>query len=55
MGRAPHEATFRPDGKEVWVTIRGQDYVQILDAGTFEPLVRVQVCEHGKVSMSTFF
>ena len=23
VGRSPHEAFFRPDGKEVWVSIRG--------------------------------
>ena len=26
VGRAPHEAAFTPDGKEVWVTVRGQNY-----------------------------
>src|SRR5215831_15112825 len=26
LGRAPHEAFFTPDGREVWVSIRGQDY-----------------------------
>src|SRR5215472_1912843 len=28
LGRSPHEAFFRPDGKEVWVTVRGENYVQ---------------------------
>ncbi len=27
VGRSPHEAFFTPDGKEVWVTVRGEDYV----------------------------
>src|SRR6201987_186226 len=31
VGRAPHEAFFTPDGKEVWVTVRGEDYVDVLD------------------------
>src|ERR1700722_15863454 len=31
VGRAPHEAFFTPDGKEVWVTVRGEDYVAVLD------------------------
>src|SRR5207245_2455349 len=32
VGRSPHEAFFTPDGKEVWVTVRGEDYVAVLDA-----------------------
>ena len=31
VGRSPHEAFFTPDGKEVWVTVRGEDYVAVLD------------------------
>ena len=32
-GRSPHEAFFTPDGREVWVTVRGEDYVLVLDSG----------------------
>ncbi len=35
VGRAPHEAFFTPDGKEVWVTVRGEN-VDVLDGKTFE-------------------
>src|SRR5262249_30644287 len=31
VGRSPHEAFFTPDGKEVWVTVRGENYIQVLD------------------------
>ncbi len=34
VGRSPHEAFFTPDGKEVWVTVRGEDYVAVLDGQT---------------------
>src|SRR5438093_11017850 len=27
VGRSPHEAFFTPDGKEVWVSVRGENYV----------------------------
>src|SRR3981081_2235438 len=27
VGRSPHEAFFTPDGKEVWVSIRGETYI----------------------------
>ena len=41
VGRAPHEAFFTPDGKEVWVTVRGENYVDVLDAATFEEKTRI--------------
>ncbi len=30
VGRSPHEAFFTPDGKEVWVTVRGENYIAVL-------------------------
>ncbi len=30
VGREPHLATVHPDGQEAWVTIRGEDYVDVL-------------------------
>ena len=35
VGRSPHEAFFTPDGKDVWVTVRGEDYVAVLDGRSF--------------------
>src|SRR5271154_3489719 len=32
LGRSPHEAFFTPDGREVWVTVRGENYISVLDA-----------------------
>jgi YVTN family beta-propeller protein len=43
VGRSPHEAFFRPDGKEVWVSIRGEDYIQVLDGENFAPTTRIKV------------
>lgn len=31
VGRSPHEAFFTPDGKEIWVSVRGENYIAILD------------------------
>jgi YVTN family beta-propeller protein len=42
LGRSPHEAFFTPDGKEVWVTVRGEDYVAVLDGASFEPSLLAQ-------------
>jgi YVTN family beta-propeller protein len=43
VGRSPHEAFFTQDGKEVWVTVRGEDYVSVLDGTTFEETIRIKV------------
>jgi DNA-binding beta-propeller fold protein YncE len=43
LGRAPHEAFFTPDGSEVWVTVRGEDYVAVLHSRTFEEKTRIKV------------
>src|SRR6476661_2928976 len=41
VGRSPHEAFFTPNGKEVWVTVRGEDYVAVLDGETYEERARI--------------
>src|SRR5258706_8409067 len=43
VGRSPHEAFFTPDGKEVWVTVRGENYVSALDAKTEQENLRITV------------
>ena len=43
VGRAPHEAMFTPNGREVWVTVRGEDYVQVLDGASYQALLRIPV------------
>lgn len=43
LGRSPHEAFFTPDGKEAWVTVRGEDYIAVLDAHSFEETARIKV------------
>src|SRR6476619_948024 len=43
VGRSPHEAFFTPDGSEVWVTVRGEDYIAVLDGKTYEEKTRIKV------------
>jgi YVTN family beta-propeller protein len=43
VGRSPHEAFFTQDGSEVWVTVRGEDYVAVLDGKTYEEKTRIKV------------
>jgi YVTN family beta-propeller protein len=41
VGRSPHEAFYTPSGKEVWVTVRGENYVSVIDARSFEEKARI--------------
>jgi YVTN family beta-propeller protein len=43
LGRSPHEVFYTPDGREVWVTVRGEDYISVLNASTFEETSRITV------------
>ena len=43
VGRSPHEAFFTADGKEVWVTVRGENYVSVLDGTTYKEKTRIVV------------
>ena len=31
VGRAPHEGFFTPNGRELWVAVRGENYVSVID------------------------
>src|SRR5262249_24226988 len=35
VGRSPPEAFFTPDGREVWVAVRGENYIAVLDGRTY--------------------
>src|ERR1700758_209739 len=43
VGRSPHEAFYTMDGKEVWVSVRGENYVSVLDGKTYEEKTRITV------------
>jgi len=43
LGRSPHEAFFTPNGDELWVTVRGEDYIAVLDPRTYEEKTRITV------------
>jgi YVTN family beta-propeller protein len=42
IGRSPHEGFFTADGKEVWVVVRGEDYISVIDPVTFKETRRIQ-------------
>jgi DNA-binding beta-propeller fold protein YncE len=43
VGRSPHEAFYTMDGGEVWVVVRGENYVSVLDGKTYEEKTRITV------------
>src|SRR5712672_2969085 len=43
VGRSPHEAFYTMDGNEVWVAVRGENYVSVLDGTTYEEKARITV------------
>ena len=34
LGRSPHEPTFTPDGRHVWISVRGEAYVSVVDVNS---------------------
>src|SRR5450759_2314429 len=43
VGRSPHEAFFTPSGSEVWVSVRGENYLAVLDGKTYQEKSRITV------------
>jgi len=41
VGRYPQKLAFTPDGRYVWVTLKGENCVVVLDAGTHQEIARV--------------
>ena len=43
VGRSPHEAFYTQDGSEIWVTVRGENYVSVIDSKTYQEKTRILV------------
>ena len=43
VGRSPHEAFFTPDGSELWVTVRGENYISVIDPVQMKETRRVEL------------
>ena len=41
VGRSPHEGFFTPDGKKLWVVVRGEDYVSVIDPVQLKEIRRI--------------
>ncbi len=42
VGRSPHEAFFTTDGRELWVAVRGEDYIAVIDPVAMKETRRIQ-------------
>jgi YVTN family beta-propeller protein len=51
VGRSPHEAFFTPDGSELWVTVRGLDYVSVIDPIQMKEIRRITVANGPGMTM----
>jgi YVTN family beta-propeller protein len=43
VGRSPHEGFFRPDGSELWVAVRGENYISVIDPARLKEVRRIEV------------
>ena len=54
VGRSPHEPTFSPNGKQVWISIRGEAYLSVIDVNKMMEVKRVPVADGpGMVAFTT--
>lgn len=45
IGRAPHEGFFTPDGRQIWVAVRGQDYLSVIDVAQMKEVDRISTSD----------
>src|SRR6201981_3614296 len=51
VGRSPHEAFFTPNGRELWVTVRGEDYVSVIDPMRMREIRRIRLANGPGMTM----
>src|SRR6266436_3137576 len=51
VGRAPHESFFTPNGCELWVTVRGENYVSIIDPTRMKETRRIELANGPGMTM----
>jgi YVTN family beta-propeller protein len=51
VGRSPHEAFFTRDGRELWVTVRGEDYISVIDPNQLKEIRRIQLANGPGMTM----
>ena len=51
VGRSPHEAFFTSNGRELWVTVRGEDYMSVIDPMKMREIRRIQLANGPGMTM----
>ena len=51
VGRSPHEAFFTADGHELWVTVRGEDYISVIDPNQMKEIRRIELANGPGMTM----
>jgi len=51
VGRSPHEAFFTADGQELWVTVRGEDYISVIDPNQMREIRRIKLANGPGMTM----
>jgi YVTN family beta-propeller protein len=51
VGRSPHEAFFTVDGHELWVTVRGEDYISVIDPNQMKEIRRIELANGPGMTM----
>jgi len=51
VGRSPHEAFFTVDGHELWVTVRGENYISVIDPNQVREIRRVELANGPGMTM----
>ncbi|MEO5998905.1 MAG: beta-propeller fold lactonase family protein [Chitinophagaceae bacterium] len=53
LGRSQHEPTFSPNSKQVWVSVRGEAYVSVVDVDLMKEVKQIPVADGpGMISFS---
>src|SRR5499425_1184661 len=51
VGRSPHEAFFTSDGQELWVTVRGENYISVIDPNQMKEIRRIELANGPGMTM----
>jgi YVTN family beta-propeller protein len=51
VGRSPHEPFFTTNGRELWVTVRGENYVSVIDPVRMKETRRIEVANGPGMTM----
>jgi len=51
VGRSPHEAFFTANGRELWVTVRGENYVSVIDPTRLKEMRRIELANGPGMTM----